>query len=323
MARAAITGAAGFIGANLVRRLIHDGHEVHALLRPASDAWRLKDCDLPRHSLDLRDPDATRATLAQIRPDWVFHCAAHGAYSSQQDHARIFAVNLLGTTHLLDAAIAAEAKVIVNLGSSSEYGPRDFAPSESEAPRPDNPYGASKAAASLHAAWRARHAPCRIHTLRLYSVCGPWEEPTRFIPTLVLAAMEGRLPPLVQPDTARDFIYVDDVVEACLAVATHPELPADALFNIGTGRQTTIAEAVACACRIFGVMDTPQWGAMPARSWDTAVWVANPEKARQLLGWRAAINLEHALRMLAAWFEAHPALAAFYRARIQRQDLPR
>jgi dolichol-phosphate mannosyltransferase len=155
------------------------------------------------------------------------------------------------------------------------------------------------------------HGP-RVSTLRLYSVYGPFEEPGRLMPALVLAAREGRLPPLVDPSTARDFVHVDDVVDAYLLAAERAE--GGEVYNVGSGTQTTLAELVRVAGEVFGFEPQPAWGSMPGRSWDTSTWVANADKIRRELGWRPRRTLGEGLRSLADWFAASPELLDRYGA---------
>ena len=126
--------------------------------------------------------------------------------------------------------------------SSSEYGLKDHAPHEDEPLEPNSPYAAAKAEATAHALERG------AVVLRLYSAYGPWEEPSRFVPTLLAHALAGRLPPLVSPDVARDFVHVDDV---CAAFVLGAGAPAGRVYNVGSGRQTTVAEVVELARRLL------------------------------------------------------------------------
>jgi nucleoside-diphosphate-sugar epimerase len=105
--RALVTGAAGFIGAGLTRRLLAEGHRVELLLRPGSDAWRLEGVrdELVVHEADLRDREAVQAAVDAVGAEWVFHLAAHGAYSWQTDAAGIFQSNTLGTLNLLESCV--------------------------------------------------------------------------------------------------------------------------------------------------------------------------------------------------------------------------
>ena len=98
--RVLLTGGTGFVGANLVRHLLADGHRVHLLVRPGFSPWRLEGIrsHVQLHQVTLDDPGLD-AVVRRIRPDWVFHLAAHGAYSWQTDVAEIVATNIVGTTH--------------------------------------------------------------------------------------------------------------------------------------------------------------------------------------------------------------------------------
>ncbi len=148
-------------------------------------------------------------------------------------------------------------------------------------------------------------------TLRLYSAYGPYEEPSRLVPTLIREGLRGRLPVLVDPSVARDFVYVDDVVDAFLAAAARSSRDdPGAVYNVGTGRQTTVQEAVEVARRMLDVAVEPQWGTMPNRLWDTSVWVADNRKICAELGWRPRHTFEEGFRKTVAWFAQNPALHA-------------
>jgi nucleoside-diphosphate-sugar epimerase len=151
-----------------------------------------------------------------------------------------------------------------------------------------------KAASTLYALERG------AVVLRLYSVYGPWEEPSRLVPTLLAHGLEGELPPLVSPSVAHDFVHVDDVCEA-FVVAARAE--PGRVYNVGSGRQTTLAEVVETAKRLLGIEAEPQWGSMPDRAWDTGTWVANPRRIRRELGWEARIGLEEGLARTLEWLE--------------------
>lgn len=291
------------MGANLVRRLIADGHDVTAVVRPGGDSWRLDGVDVRTAEVDLRDAEAVSDAFRSARPEWVLHVAARGAYSWQADVDEIFDSTVHGTEAVLNAAAEVTIAALVHAGSSSEYGPKDHAPDEHEPLEPDSSYGVAKAVATLLCYRAALDRGLPAVTLRLYSVYGPLEDPRRFVPTLVAHALRGELPPLVDPDTARDFVYVDDVVDAFLFAAQR-ELPAGALYNVGSGKQTTIREAVEVARRLFGVGAEPRWGSMPARSWDTNVWVADITRARDELGWEPRTPLDDGLRRTADWLQS-------------------
>jgi len=313
--RALVTGASGFIGAVLARRLLEEGHEVHLVVPPGSDRWRIDDLEAPVHTVDLRDAERLADILARVPPDWIFHLAAYGAYSSQTDGRLMVETNVLGTFNLVEAALRTGFEALVNTGSSSEYGFADHPPRETDCPRPNSLYAVTKASATLLCCQAAESHDARILTLRLYSVYGPYEEPSRFVPALAVSGLRGELPPLVSRRIARDFVYTEDVVEAYLLAARRTEAERGGVYNVGTGQQVNIEEAVAIAREVLGIEVEPRWDTMPKRSWDTETWVANPEKIRTELGWTPRVAFEEGFRRLVAWLRDHPRLLELYRER--------
>ena len=232
--------------------------------------------------------------------------------------------NILSTKTLLKASIDLGVESFVHTGSSSEYGRQDHAPVETEEVRPDTPYGRTKAIATAMCVTAARFgnpisettyvAATRISTLRLYSAYGPFEDPRRLIPSLIVHGRRGVFPHLVNPQTARDFVYVDDVVDACLLAAQHEGGEPGAIYNVGTGEQTTVGAAVEVARRVLAIPGEPQWGSMPARVWDTDTWVADSRRIRTALGWQPCHTFEDGFRQMAAWLDQHPELRERYEA---------
>jgi UDP-glucose 4-epimerase len=317
MRKALLTGGTGFVGANLARRLLADGCEVHLLVRPGFSAWRLEGLSgrLRLHEAPLHDRAAVAAAVAAAAPDLVFHLAAHGAYSWQRDPAEMVRTNVEGTINLLDACLARGFAAFVSAGSSSEYGFMDHAPAETERPEPNSRYAVTKACATELCRQAAREKDAHIVTLRLYSVYGPYEEPGRFVPALACAAAAGRLPPLAAPETARDFVYAGDVCEAFVLAAGATRSPRGSVYNIGTGVQTTLRQAAEAAAAVLGVREKPGWGSMPPRGWDTGTWVADSRLAAAELGWRPRVSFPEGLALTSRWLLAEPGRLEFYRAR--------
>jgi dolichol-phosphate mannosyltransferase len=208
----------------------------------------------------------------------------------------------MGTVSLVQAALAEGCETVVHAGSSSEYGFKDHPPSEDDVLEPNSVYAASKCASTLYCRQTANATGARVVTVRLYSVYGPWEEPRRLIPTLIEHGLAGGLPPLTVPTTARDFVYVDDVVEAMALAAEHAR--PGAVYNVGSGRQSTLAELVDLAKAELAIVAEPRWGTEPARTWDTSLWVADPRLIREDLGWSARTSLAEGFRRTVEWQRA-------------------
>ncbi len=291
------------MGANLARRLLAGGHRVHLLLRPGHRPWRLEGIRdrVTAHVGSLGDAAWLDGLLKEARPQWVFHLAAYGGYASQTDLPEMLRTNVLGMATFLSACLKAGFEAFVNAGSSSEYGYVDHPPAESERLEPNSDYAVTKAFATQHGRSLARRLLAPITTLRLYSVYGPWEEKARLLPTLIREGLNGRLPPLVSPETARDFVHVDDVCEAFVLAASRPSGEAGAIYNVGTGVQTRIREVVEVARRVLRITAEPRWGTMEPRPWDTTTWVADSRKIREELGFSPRFPFEEGFRQMVAW----------------------
>jgi nucleoside-diphosphate-sugar epimerase len=309
-----VTGAAGFIGANLVRRLLRDGHSVCATHRRGGDPWRLAAVasDVELVEVDLRDAAAVESLVRRVRPRVAFHLAAHGAYSWQADARGIFETNLLALVALAQACATSGVEMLLHTGSSSEYGAKDHAPAEHEYLDPDSTYAVAKAAATHYLRHLARRGDLRAVTVRLYSAYGPWEDPRRFFPRLIAAGLKGELPPLADPDTARDFVYVADVIDAIVLVANATTFEPGAVYNVGSGHQATLREVVALARDELDVRAEPAWGSGEQRSWDTATWVADASRIRSELGWRPRHSLQEGFRATVNWLRGGEAPAERY-----------
>lgn len=298
-----VLGAGGFVGANLFRRLLAERSDVFAVVR-SRPAARLEDID-QAHLLevDLTDLAAARNFVEAIGPATVFDCVAYGAYAFETDHDLIYRTNFTAFVNLIEL-LAAGGKLgaYVHAGSSSEYGTNSASPDEAASLKPNSHYAVSKAAAGHYVTFAGETRGLPVVNLRLYSVYGPYEDASRLIPALVAHGLAGRYPDFVDPDTARDFVFIDDVCDAFILAAARmsPDLHGQSL-NIGSGFQTTIRELAGIARDVFAIPSEPVFGEMTGRHWDLTTWRSDPRKAERLLGWRAGTSLRDGLARTAEW----------------------
>ena len=299
-----ITGAAGFVGASLTRRLVKTGLRVHVLVAPEGNLWRIEDI-LPLitlHRGDITDEVFMNDLIGQITPTIIYHLAAHGAYPTQNDARRILMTNVLGTCNVLEALEKTPYKLFVNTGSSSEYGFKQKPMQESDCPEPNSYYSVAKLAQTMLCQYTGKFQKKPIVTFRLFSVYGPYEEPSRLVPTIVRRCLQGEALQMASPQTARDFIFVEDVVDAYLNIERLCGCGGE-IFNIGTGRQVPLKDIADTVIKVTGAQVEVHWNAMQGRIWDTSVWVGHVEKAKQLLGWQAKTSLEQGLIQTMEWFK--------------------
>lgn len=297
-----VLGASGFIGANLYRTIAAVRSDVFAVVQHEK-SWRLEDVSDDRIiAVDLTDPVATRNMVANTRPQTILDCVAYGAYSFEQDPAKIYQTNFQSLVNLVELCSEMRVLAYVHAGSSSEYGTNASGPTEEETCQPNSHYAVSKVASANFLGYMGKHRgfPC-VH-LRLYSVYGPLEDTSRLVPNVLKCALGGTLPPFVDPRTSRDFVYVEDACDAFILAASrmNPALHGE-IFNIGSGGKTTIAEFAGQVRGQFGVAEEPKFGTMEGRAWDLADWYSNSEKAARLLGWSASTPLAEGLRKTSEW----------------------
>jgi nucleoside-diphosphate-sugar epimerase len=294
MTIALVTGATGFVGSHLVRRLVRDGYAVHVLCRASSDPWRIRDvlADIRVHTPSLLDAEEIREVVQAIRPDYVFHLAAAPVTAGEAD---VVAFNFLGTVNLIDACEGVDYLGLVTTGDAFEYGPSATVMSESDVCRPDTLQGITKLRATFHAQAAARARGRPIVILRPFSIYGPDDHPRRLVPQVIAGVLRGTPIALSRPEIARDWVYVEDLVELYLEASRKPEM-AGGVFNAGSGRQVTIGELVETVFRLTGSSVEARWGAFPAGAHDTDRWVADMRCTLQAFAWRPRTSLDDGLR---------------------------
>lgn len=297
-----VLGGGGFVGANLFLRLYGERQDVYAVVRK-TPCWRLEGVVPDRiFEVDLTDRAAAASLISTIRPQTIFDCTAYGGYSFEENYLLIHKTNFLAAVDLLEHLAQEPFAAYIHAGSSSEYGFNCAAPKEHDECLPNSHYAVSKVAAASYLGYLGMTRGLPVVNLRLYSVYGPLEDTSRLMPQLVRQALDGKFPPLVNPDTSRDFIDISDVVDAFIlaAVRMHPEMYGKS-YNIGTGVRTTIGQLASQVREQFHLKDEPVFNSMPPRKWDLGDWYSDPALAREDFGWEAKVPLARGLEKMAQW----------------------
>ena len=310
--RALVTGGAGFIGSTLVDRLLAEGHAVDVVddlstgsLSNLAEARATQGYELTFHRLDIREP-ALVELVAHRRPEVVFHLAAQADVRVSVERPTFDAeVNIIGTLNVLEGArVAGSRKVVFAASGGTLYGePQKLPVAESHPQRPLSPYGVSKKAACDYlAAYRELHG-IEFTALALANVYGPRQDPHG--EAGVVAIFAGRLlagdPCTIFGDgtQTRDFVYVDDVVDAFARAARKGS---GLLMNIGTGVETSVNELYLTMAAAAGT-DAPALNA-PARPGELARSSLDPSRAGIHLGWTPWTTMEAGAAEVLRWFAA-------------------
>lgn len=324
--RVLITGAAGFVGVNLVRRFVAAGDHVDALARrapdpvsvaftgsgPGSVAW---------HVGDVTDRDGCDALVAALKPDAIVHAAAVTFTAPQEaaDPARVFDVNAGGTVNVLEAARRHGVGTFVYVSSSGLYGANPPTPPLDETARmnPGNLYAIAKIASEHLCARYAELTGMRVRVGRLGTAYGPMERTTGSRTNLSgvqqvirLAETLDRPVRVAGAEIARDFVHVDDVAEAFYQLTIVPEAR-HVVYNVGAARSTPLSVALDA---LVDVAPGFRWERVADD--DPAADVRHvPAQARAAMDlgrlegdtpWRWGIALAEGARATWTWRRAHP-----------------
>ena len=308
MSTVLVTGIAGFIGSSIARALVAEGATVRGIDNlssgsPANLEEISKQIDF-RHA-DVLDNDAVRAAMKDV--EYVFHEAAIPSVpKSVNDPVGTNGPNLTGTLNVLEAARQAGVKRLLYAASSAAYGDDPALPkAEAMLPSPISPYAVQKVAGEHYLASYYRVYGLETVSLRYFNIFGPRQDPSsqysgvlaRFI-SLMLA---GQAPTIYGDGlTSRDFTYIDNVVSANLLAAKAPrEKVAGRIFNVATGRRTTLLEAFAEIKRITGFRGEIQHE--PERTGDIKHSGADITAAQEAFGYKVVADLAYGLEKTIAW----------------------
>lgn len=316
--RVLVTGAAGFIGYHVCRRLLERGDEVlgvdnlNAYYSPQLKQDRLAQLTSCRSfkfaRIDLADA-ATTSDLIDAGPfDVTVHLAAQAGVRYSQEAPRTYtASNLAGLLNVLEACRASAGHHLVFASSSSVYGDSTVFPVHETADitRPVSLYAATKMAGELMAYSYADQYGLAVTALRLFTVYGPWGRPDMAIFKFTNAMLANQPVELYAGGTLqRDFTYVDDIVQGIIAAVDHP--PNNAVtnfraYNLGRGEPATVLALVkeieTCLER-RAVRRT-----LPAQLGDVNITCADIRAAQSEIGYRPTTSLSNGIRHFVTWYQ--------------------
>jgi|APSaa5957512535_1039671.scaffolds.fasta_scaffold11812_4 nucleoside-diphosphate-sugar epimerase len=301
-----VTGATGFVGSNLVRRLVEDNNnEIYITLRESSNIWRIKDIfsDLKSVYCDISIDKQVKETINKIKPDIVYHCATYGGFPIEKDFDKIIQTNIISTINLINNCDYKELKAFINLSSSSEYGIKNKPMLEDSELNPSNSYGLSKVVSTSYASKYGKINNMPIITFRLFSPFGYYESRSRLFPTLFLSVINNQSPRLASPESSRDFIFIKDVVDLLIHSTRFAKKYAGEIFNIGTGNQYSVKEIADMIIKSSGKNIEPNYASVNKREYDNNYWIADMKKTFESFNWEPKYSIKESINLMLKWFE--------------------
>jgi len=307
-----VTGGGGFIGSHIARALVRHGQRVRIFDNGMTGGpQRLADvlADIEWIAGDLRDSEALQRAFAGV--EVVFHQAAVASVPrSIAEPTLAHAINLTGTLNVLDAACRAGVRRVVYASSSAVYGVLPGSPKSEAMPvEPLSPYAAQKLAGEHYCRiWQQLHGLETV-SLRYFNVYGPGQDPqseyAAVIPKFITTVLRGDTPTVFgDGEQSRDFIYIEDIVNANLRAAMQPEAVGH-VFNVGTGGSSTLNQLLAELARITGREIHPNY--TDARPGDVRESLADISLLKSILGYQPTVPFGTGLeRTVAAFATSDP-----------------
>lgn len=287
-----VTGASGFIGSHLCKRLIQLGAVVHGVSRierkggGVSRWWQA----------ELNDELATSRVINSVAPDIIYHLASFVSGKREIEFVLpALRSNLLSTVNLLVGATQAECPKVVLTGSLEE------AEGDVATAIPASPYAVAKTAASSYARMFHTLYATPVVTARLFMVYGPAQKDrTKLVPYVTLSLLRGESPKLMSGRREVDWIYVDDVVDAYLALATTPGIHGQTV-DVGSGVLASVRQVVEQLADIIAAPVHPDFGSVVDRPMER-LRVADVNRTFELMGWKPKTSLIRGLEQTVNWY---------------------
>lgn len=301
--RVLVTGAAGFVGSHVTRRVVQDGHAVWAAIRPGESTDRLADVldHLSVVAVDLREASAVQNLISAARPDCTIHLAWYavpGKYWTAPENLDCVTMTLA----LARALGAAGCSRLVAAGSCAEYDWNYGYLSEDTTPlKPRSLYGACKNATREILDAFCIRAGMQFAWTRLFYLYGPTEAKERLVPHVVLALLRGECAKCTNGEQIRDFLHVDDVASAVWAVA---KSDLSGPVNIGSGQPVKIRTIVETIAKHLHREEKVELGSFSGDPYEPALLLADVRKLTSVAGWKPSLSLKDGVANTCEWWRS-------------------
>ena len=299
--RAIVTGASGFIGSAVVRRLLAEEADVLILQRPESDAWRLQGLvGFESLQCSYDDMQGLEQSIDDFHPDVFIHCAWRGVAEPDRSQSFQITQNLPFTLQTVELAAALGCRQWIGLGSQAEYGFMSGPVDEDHPANPTSVYGQAKLSSGIAATALCESLNMSGTWLRVFSVYGPFEGST-MLSYVRKELAAGNSPKLTDCSQQWDYLYVDDAAEAIVATAKQNE---GGVFNLGFGAHRPLKEYIAQMQDVLQTEVQPDYGAVAFAENQIMHLEADISKLKRATGWAPATEFESGIAQTIAMEQA-------------------
>lgn len=287
--RILITGSTGFLGRHLANHLIAKGKD-QIILTAAHE-----DKKLGVHKLDLTEISDLSKFIVKVRPDVIIHTAALVNLSRDFNTGiRCFEINAIGTYNLLEALRNYPPKLFVFTSTEEVYGQGKIPYDENQVPDPPSPYAVSKIAAEQLCRLSAYELNFKLIIFRIGTMYGPFQK-NRFIPNIIVNALNNKNIALNSGSKKRDYIYIKDAVEAITKVLSHKLTDKIKVINIGGGITYSLKDIVDRIIKKTESHSKIILGKLPDRIQEADEWLLDLRLAKKILNWQPKTSLDQGL----------------------------
>ncbi len=308
--RAVVLGATGLVGSALVRQLLDDNWQVAATIRDPGSLAPVLDAVEGAQVVALKDAldsEAIAKVFAEHHPDVVINCMSTNP-TWAADAARAYgSMNVTAVAVVLDACVRSNVDRAIVIGSGFEYSPAPSPLDETSPIGPNTLYGATKASGSVVAGYFRRVGALDVCVARPFSVYGPRERLTRFVPCAITAALSGRPIEMSSGRQKRDYLYVADLVDGLVRLASH-EGPLPETINFAGPEVHSLLDVASHVAGLAGSRAGVDNGSRPENPGDRPVFLGDCRLAREALGWLPQHDLQSGLAKTVDWYKAHRGL---------------
>ncbi|RLJ07297.1 MAG: hypothetical protein DRP16_03715 [Candidatus Aenigmatarchaeota archaeon] len=302
-----VTGATGFIGSHLVKRLVGEGAEVNIISRSKEIRGNLLlknlKTEIRIHKADLREYASIKECVNNVEPEKVFHLGAFVDLKRDfQTANECVQTNIQGTLNILHALRDISCSSFIHIGTYEVYGFNPVPFREDQPIDPLSPYSISKACSEFFCRFANKIYNIPTVLLRLSNVYGPNQKSERLIPHVIKCAIKNMKIKLTEGNQTRDFLYVEDAVSA-IVKSSLAEKAISEVINIGSGKEYKVRDVVQKILDLMGSSIAPRYGELKHRAYEPERLYCDITKAKGILKWSPRYDLEEGLRKTIHWYE--------------------